>query len=54
MDYHVFKSMLNRFYAPYIGGQQRPVFFDINATFPELNIVTQNYSNIKNEYAALS
>lgn len=49
MDYHIFKSILNRYFARYVGGSKRPVFFDIDATFPELNYLTQNYAVIKNE-----
>lgn len=50
MDYHFFKSILNNFYSQYVGGKNRPVFFDINATYTELNTVTENYSIIKNEF----
>lgn len=50
MDYHVFKSMLNNYYAPHIGRDKRPVFFDINTAYPELNQITQNYAKIKSEF----
>lgn len=50
MDYHVFKSMLNNYYARYIGGKKRLTFFDIEKTFPALNLITQNYAIIKEEF----
>lgn len=50
MDYHVFKSMLNRYYAKYVGGEERPTFFDINKTYPTLNTLTQNFVTIKAEF----
>ncbi len=53
MDYHIFKSMVNRCYAGYIGDQQRPVFFDINEIYPELNRVTECFPEIRNEFEQL-
>lgn len=50
MDYHIFKSLLNRYFARHVGGSKRPVFFDIDATFPELNYITQNFAAIKKEF----
>ena len=50
MDYHVFKSMLNNYYSRHIGGDKRPVYFDINAAFPTLNQITQNSAKIKSEF----
>lgn len=50
MDYHFFKSMLNRYYARHVGGENRPVFFDVDSTFPALDQITKNYSVIKNEF----
>lgn len=49
MDYHLFKSLLNRYFSRYVGGGQRPVFFDIAATCPELNAITESYSRIREE-----
>lgn len=49
MDYHVFKSLLNRFYSRYVGGNRRPVFFDIAAVCPELDAATQSYPIIREE-----
>jgi aspartate beta-hydroxylase len=50
MDYHIFKSLLNRYYARCVGGKERPVFFDIDATYPALNQITENYPKIKEEF----
>jgi aspartate beta-hydroxylase len=50
MDYHVFKSYLNRYYSKHVGGQQREVFFNIKNTFPTLNQLSENYPAIKREF----
>lgn len=50
MDYHYFKNKLNRFYAPYVGGDQRETFFDIDKIYPSLNQITQQYTKIKEEF----
>lgn len=50
VDYHYFKSKLNRFYERYVGYNQRPVFFDIDQAFPELNHITHHFPAIKNEF----
>jgi aspartate beta-hydroxylase/beta-hydroxylase len=50
MDYHVFKSMLNKYYARHVGGQQRETFFDIAKTYPALNNLTKNFAVIKEEF----
>ena len=50
MDYHVFKDIVNNFYASYIGHDQRPTFFDIETTYPSLNKITQQVSIIKAEF----
>lgn len=49
MDYHGFKAMLNRYYARHVGGDARPVFFDIEQTFPALGAVTAAYPTIRAE-----
>jgi len=49
MDYHPFKTILNRFLARYVGGAGRPVFFDIDTTYPELNEITKSYPTIRAE-----
>ena len=53
MDYHYFKEKLNRFYARYVGYQQRPTFFDIQAVCPSLNAVTQQIGLIQEQFHAL-
>jgi len=53
MDYHVFKSAINGCLSPYIGGSQRPVFFDIAREYPELDLVTQSYPEIRREFEGL-
>lgn len=50
MDYHVFKSMLNKFYAKYVGKDKRPTFFDIKKISPALDQLKQHYSIIKKEF----
>ncbi|AMP88970.1 aspartyl/asparaginyl beta-hydroxylase domain-containing protein [Legionella pneumophila] len=50
VDYHYFKSKLNHFYGRYVGYNQRPVFFDIDQTFPELNHITRHFPDIKKEF----
>lgn len=53
MDYHVFKSMLNRYYSRHVGGERRPVFFDIGSSFPNLQKVTEGYPKIREEFERL-
>lgn len=53
MDYHVFKSMLNRYYSRYIGGESRPVFLDVSTDFPALSAVTENFADIRREFDQL-
>lgn len=50
MGYRAFKNRLNNYFAGYVGGDNRPSFFDIKQTFPSLNTLTENYSAIKNEF----
>src|SRR5919201_6011399 len=49
MDYHPFKAVLNRYFARHVGGEQRPIFFDIDTTFPALNALTRHYATIRRE-----
>ena len=49
VDYHVFKDVVNRYYAKHVGGDQRPVFFDIPSVYPELELVTRAYADIRHE-----
>jgi aspartate beta-hydroxylase len=53
VDYHVFKSVLNWYLARHVGGEQRPVFFDIPTTYPALAAVTQSYPVIHAEFERL-
>ena len=53
MDYHGFKSALNRFLLGYVGGDQRPVFFDIDETCPQLREIEHAYPQIRRELDAL-
>ncbi len=50
MDYHIFKSAINRFLARYVGYDRRPTFFDINQINPALNLITQNFPIIQTEF----
>ncbi len=49
MDYHIFKSLLNRLYSHYVGGDRRPVFFDVSSICPALDAVTESYPVIRRE-----
>lgn len=53
MDYHVFKDVVNRYYAKHVGGDRRPVFFDISAAYPELEEVTGAFPVIQAEVERL-
>jgi aspartate beta-hydroxylase/beta-hydroxylase len=53
MDYHVFKSALNWYLGKHIGRDHRPVFFDIDKTYPSLNAVTHAYRVIRAEFERL-
>lgn len=44
---------LNRFFNRYTGGQSRPAFFDIDSTFPALNLITEHYVTIRKELDAI-
>lgn len=45
-------SVLNRLYSHYAGRDQRPVFFDIDKTYPSLNRITEHFPIIKQEFEA--
>ena len=49
LDYHIFKAIINAFLNLYTGGKRRPAFFNVAASYPELNQLTQNYSAIQAE-----
>lgn len=53
MDYHVFKSIINSFFARYVRGDQRPTFFDIQHAYPALEAVTLAYDRIRDEFEQL-
>jgi aspartate beta-hydroxylase len=49
LDYHVVKSLVNRYFARHVGGDRRPVFHDIATTAPALGEVTRRYPAIRAE-----
>jgi aspartate beta-hydroxylase len=53
LDYHIFKSAVNVFLDIYVGGERRSTFFDIDQTYPALDLVTQAYPLIRKEFEAL-
>ena len=53
MDYHIFKSLLNRYLARSVDADRRPVFFDVKTTYPALAAVTDAYPVIRAEFARL-
>jgi aspartyl/asparaginyl beta-hydroxylase (cupin superfamily) len=53
VDYHIFKSMLNRYLARSIDAPRRPVFFDIRTAYPALAAVTDAYPVIRAEFDRL-
>ena len=40
----------NSIIRQYDGGSNRPVFLDINNTFPELSLLEQNFDTVKAEF----
>ena len=48
-----FSSVFNPIYDLFIGGSQRPVFFDIEKTFPTLSKLDDIYPEIRNEFEEL-
>jgi aspartyl/asparaginyl beta-hydroxylase (cupin superfamily) len=50
IDYHIFKSILNAYLARPAGGKQRPTFFDIKSTCPALDLITRNFTTIREEF----
>jgi aspartate beta-hydroxylase len=53
LDYHIFKSMLNGLLSPYVGGAQRPVYLDVDATYPSLAALTASFPEIRAEFEQL-
>lgn len=52
LDYHIFKSAVNRYLSLYAGGKERPAYFDVAKTFPALNTLTAGFPVIKAELDA--
>ena len=48
-DYEKLLVPLNVFYDLHTGGRRRPVFFDIDATRPELRVFDRNFAAIREE-----
>jgi aspartyl/asparaginyl beta-hydroxylase (cupin superfamily) len=53
VDYHIFKTMANAYLGLWIDPPRRPTFFDIKATCPELDRVTEAYPVIRKEFDRL-
>src|SRR3954469_23802779 len=53
LDYHIFKDVANAYFDRYTGGPDRPTFFDVAATSPELAAVTAAYPTIRAEFDRL-
>ena len=53
MDYHGVKSAINRFLLRYVGWDQRPVYFDIDAICPPLRELERAWPQIRAELDAL-
>lgn len=53
MDYHGVKNAINRFLLRYVGRDQRPVYFDIEAICPQLRELDRAYPQIRAELDAL-
>ncbi|WP_447973974.1 aspartyl/asparaginyl beta-hydroxylase domain-containing protein [Nitrospira sp. Kam-Ns4a] len=49
MNYHGPKAWLNHYFARYVGGDRRPVFYDIPTVCPALEEVTRHYPVIREE-----
>ncbi len=50
LDYHFFKSAINDYLFRHVGGNQRPVFHDIDEVCPQLNALTAEYRKIQAEF----
>ena len=48
-----FSMVFNPFFDLFTGGDRRPVFFDIDKTFPALRLIDQRYAEIREELEAL-
>lgn len=50
MDYHVFKDMINKYFFKHVDGDNRPVYFDIDQTYPRLKQITESFTTIRDEF----
>lgn len=48
-DYHIPKNAVNNYLLRHAGGEQRPVFHDIDATCPQLNELTAGFQSVRAE-----
>jgi len=53
LDYHILKSMANSYFGRYVDRERRPTFFAIKETYPALDLVTQAYPAIRQEFDRL-
>lgn len=53
VDYHIFKTAVNRFFGPFVGRDKRPAYFDIPQTYPALDRLTNGFSVIRGEFDRL-
>lgn len=53
MDYHIFKTMVNNYLSPYVGGANRPTYFDVATAYPPLAEVTASFPIIRMEFERL-
>ena len=54
VDYHLFKTALNRFLAQYCGRDRRPAFLDIPTAYPALGTLTAAFPAIRAEFDRLT
>jgi aspartyl/asparaginyl beta-hydroxylase (cupin superfamily) len=53
VDYHIFKSMVNGVFGPFVGWNRRPNFMDVRKTYPALDTLTKGYPVIRGEFDRL-
>ena len=46
-------AWLNAYFIRYAGGSSRPAFFDVDKTFPALNLITEHFAVIREELDAV-
>ncbi len=54
LDYHFYKSAVNNYLFRHVGGNERPVFHDIDKVCPELHSLTARYTEIQAEFDAVA